>query len=85
MSASAALEWFPCQNANRQNARRQAGQVERLLHTTRARQRKATDQAGHHSGCWSEARTPREAAIKSPANGARWRKGKKAVGSTRDI
>jgi hypothetical protein len=34
-------------------------------------------EAGHQLGCRSEASTPSEAAIKSPANGARWRNGNK--------
>jgi hypothetical protein len=70
--------WFPCQNAKTKNIRRQAGNVERIFQRRSTEKRKATDQTGQHSGCWSEARTPSDAATKSPPNGARWRRGSQA-------
>ena len=58
---------------------KQARNVERTFKTMRAVQRNPTSHPGQHSGCWSEARTPSEAARNSPANGARWRNDNNAV------
>ena len=58
---------------------KQARNVERTFKTMRAVQRNPTSHPGQHSGCWSEARTPSEAAMNSPANGARWRNDNNAV------
>jgi hypothetical protein len=59
--------------------------VERIFSTTSAAPQNAADQAGHQSGCRSEARTPSAAAMKSPANGARWRKGNKEEDAISDM
>jgi hypothetical protein len=58
---------------------KQARNVERIFKMMRAVQTNPANQPGQHSGCWSDARTPSDAATNSPAHGARWRNDNSAV------
>jgi len=52
---------------------KQVESVDRIFKAMRAVQTNPASQPGQHSGCWSEAITPSDAATNRPANGARCR------------